>query len=129
MSFPPPLQLWKFPLTIYAVLDDPVHMPSPRYWLVWPGTMLLLAGSFAEVFANYKSIYASVVQLFEPLIMKIRKREMKYDEADVIEEPCPPEELVPMWMWGSGIGKSSSLWRSSDLADLKQSSASYSPVL
>jgi len=34
------------------VLDDPVNKPSPRYWLVWPGTMLLLAGSFAEVFAN-----------------------------------------------------------------------------
>ncbi|KAK5113887.1 hypothetical protein LTR85_010420 [Meristemomyces frigidus] len=85
------------------VLDDPVHAPSPRYWLVWPGTMLLLAGSFAEVASNYKTIYASIVQAFMPLIRRVRKREVTYDEDALIKEPCPPEELVPTWMWGGGI--------------------------
>ena len=85
------------------VLDDPVHQPSPRYWMVWPGTMLLLAGSFSEVGANYKTIYASIVQLFEPLFRRFRKSDVKYDEADLIEEPCTPDELVPMWMWGGGV--------------------------
>ena len=85
------------------VLDDPVNAPSPRYWLVWPGTMLLLAGSFAEVFANYKSIFASFAQLFEPLISKFRKGGPRYNKDDLIEEPCPEHELVPLWMWGGGI--------------------------
>ena len=65
--------------------------------------MLLLAGSFSEVGANYKTIYASIVQLFEPLFRRFRKSDVKYDEADLIEEPCTPDELVPMWMWGGGV--------------------------
>ncbi|KAK0270579.1 hypothetical protein LTR35_014115 [Friedmanniomyces endolithicus] len=85
------------------VLADPVNKPSPRYWLVWPGTMLLLAGSFAEVASNYKTIYASMVQLFEPLTHRFRKQDVKYDESQLIEEPCPPSEMVPIWMWGGGI--------------------------
>ena len=88
------------------VLEDPVHRPSPRYWLVWPGTMLLLAGSFAEVFSNYKSIYSSLVVLFSPLIRKIsRSQDVGVNDEDVIEEPCTPEEMVPTWMWAGGIGK------------------------
>lgn len=88
------------------VLDDPVHAPSPRYWLVWPGTMLLLAGSFAEVAANYKTIFASFAELFQPLFKLVwRNKDLKYNQEDVIEEPCTPDELVPMWMWGGGIGE------------------------
>jgi hypothetical protein len=30
------------------VLDDPVNHPSPRYWLIWPGTLVLIASTFAE---------------------------------------------------------------------------------
>ena len=90
-------------LTSWAVLDDPVNAPSPRYWLVWPGTMLLLAGSFAEVAANYRTIYASVAQLFQPVIRLVTRRNAKYDEANVIVEPCSPDEMVPTWMWGGGI--------------------------
>ena len=89
------------------VLSDPVGKPSPRYWLVWPGTMLLLAGAFAELFSNYKSMYASLVQLFRPMIRKVfPNKNIKYNEDDVIEEPCPPSEMVPVWMWGGGIGMS-----------------------
>lgn len=86
------------------VLTDPVNSPSPRYWLVWPGTMLLLAGSFAELFANYKALYATMVQLFEPLYRIVtRGKNVKVNEEDIIEEPCTPDELVPTWMWGGGI--------------------------
>ena len=88
------------------VLDDPVNKPSPRYWLVWPGTMLLLAGSFAELSANYKALYASILQLFEPVIKKVLpSKTLKFNEEDVIQEPCTPDEMVPAWMWGGGIGK------------------------
>ncbi|KAK3677521.1 hypothetical protein LTR78_002371 [Recurvomyces mirabilis] len=85
------------------VLDDPVNKPSPRYWLVWPGTMLLLAGAFAEVAAQWRPITASMIQLTEPIWRKIRKGGLKYDEDAVIEEPCSKDELVPTWMWAGGI--------------------------
>lgn len=84
------------------VMEDPINAPTPRYWLVWPGTMLLLCGSFAEIGANYKTLYASMVSLVEPLFRRFRKQELKFDEADLIQEPCDPSELVPMWMWGGG---------------------------
>jgi hypothetical protein len=69
--------------------------------------MLLLAGAFAELFSNYKSIYASLVQLFRPVIRRVfPNKNIKFNEDDVIEEPCPPSEMVPAWMWGGGIGMS-----------------------
>lgn len=83
-------------------MDDPVHAPTPRYWLVWPGTMLLLCGSFAEIGANYKTLWASLVQVLEPVIRKLRGKEMDYNEDDLIVEPCSPDELVPTWMWAGG---------------------------
>ncbi|KAK5170129.1 uncharacterized protein LTR77_004713 [Saxophila tyrrhenica] len=85
------------------VLEDPVNRPSPRYWLIWPGTMMLLAGAFAELAAQYKSIYASMVQLFGPLLQKVFRRNKEANEDYLIEEPCTREELVPTWMWGGGI--------------------------
>ena len=67
--------------------------------------MLLLAGAFAELFANYKALYATVVELIQPVIQKIfRSRRVLYKDEDVIEEPCSPSELVPTWMWGGGVG-------------------------
>lgn len=83
------------------VLDDPVHAPSPRYWLVWPGTMLLLCGSFAEIAANYKTLWAYVIQAFSPFIKRFRA--MEVHEEDLIDDPAPPEEQVPWWMWSGGI--------------------------
>lgn len=86
-----------------TVLADPVNAPSPRYWLLWPGTMLLLAGAFAEVFANWKAIYNSFKQLMEPLVLKFRHQDVDIDESKLIPEPCTPKELVPLWMWGGGM--------------------------
>ena len=65
--------------------------------------MLLLAGSFAELFANYKTLYHSMISLFQPLVRKIRKHDAKVNEEYVIEEPCPLSELVPTWMWAGGV--------------------------
>ncbi|KIJ08156.1 hypothetical protein PAXINDRAFT_164509 [Paxillus involutus ATCC 200175] len=49
----------------------PINHPSPRYWLVWPGTLMLLCASFAEVACNWKSIYmwSSVLRLISSVII------------------------------------------------------------
>lgn len=75
------------------VLEDPVQKPSPRYWLVWPGTILLLAGAFAEVGANWRTILASCSQLVEPVWAKVRRREVKIED-EAIEDPALPSERV-----------------------------------
>ncbi|EMC91390.1 hypothetical protein BAUCODRAFT_80544 [Baudoinia panamericana UAMH 10762] len=105
-AFGTPIDPVKYPGYINymgMVLDDPVNRPSPRYWLVWPGTMLLLAGSFAELAANWKAILGSFAALVEPLTNRFRKGRGGMYDQDQIEEPCPPSELVPTWMWGGGI--------------------------
>ncbi|OQO12825.1 hypothetical protein B0A48_02289 [Cryoendolithus antarcticus] len=85
------------------VLDDPVGKPSPRYWMLWPGVCLLLAGAFAELFANYKSVLASFADLLEPIWRFVLRRKPDPQAKTLIEEPCTPDELVPAWMWGGGI--------------------------
>lgn len=85
------------------VLDDPVNAPSPRYWLIWPGTMLLLCGSFAEVAANYRTLFAYAQQFTAPLIRRVRHTDINIHQEDLIEDPAPPEEQVPLWMWSGGV--------------------------
>lgn len=34
---------------VFADPDDYVNAPSPRYWLLWPGVLIMLAYSFADV--------------------------------------------------------------------------------
>ncbi|KAG1733721.1 hypothetical protein EDB19DRAFT_1830851 [Suillus lakei] len=55
-------------------LEDPIHLPSPRYWLIWPGTLMLLCASFTEVAC---------------------------DVVDDVVDPVPEHERVPFWAWGS----------------------------
>ena len=65
--------------------------------------MLLLCGSFAEVFANYRTIFASMVQVTAPLFKRHRHKQVELDEKDLIYDPAPPHEQVPWWAWTGGI--------------------------
>ena len=99
------------------VLDDPVHAPSPRYWLIWyvfcssspieitdvcrPGTMLLVAGAFAELFANYKTLWNSFTTMLAPIFSRFRNRSVSAEAA--INDPVPADEQIPWWMWSGGV--------------------------
>ena len=66
-----------------------------------PGTMLLLCGSFAELGANYRTLWASLVQALSPWFRTLRRIEV--DEKDLIYDPAPLHEQVPVWAWGGGL--------------------------
>lgn len=83
------------------VLSDPVHAPSPRYWLVWPGTVLLLAGAMSEIGANYKILWAASKSVSKSVIRRFRK--IDTHEETLIYDPAPAHEQVPWWMWSGGI--------------------------
>lgn len=85
-------------------LSDPVNKPSPRYWLIWPGTLLLLAASFSEVAASYKMIWQSLKVATQPITRRLGKT--TYIGASVIDDPIPQSQQVPFWMWGSGTSLS-----------------------
>jgi uncharacterized oligopeptide transporter (OPT) family protein len=63
--------------------------------------MLLLLGSFAELGANYRTLWATFLQLLRPISRGFRKYEV--DEKDLIYDPVPPNEQVPWWAWTGGI--------------------------
>jgi OPT oligopeptide transporter protein len=63
--------------------------------------MLLICGSFAEIFANYKTIWASLLQVLSPFFSSFRHDKNK--EEHLIQDPAPKDEQVPFWMYGGGI--------------------------
>lgn len=65
--------------------------------------MLLLCGSFAEIAANYQTLWAYLQSAFSPLINRFRQAKISVDESHLIYDPAPPHEQVPWWMWSGGI--------------------------
>ena len=63
--------------------------------------MLLLCGSFAELGANYKTLWASLLQILTPILKRFRP--IHINEKDLIYDPVPTSEQVPWWLWTGGI--------------------------
>ncbi|KAJ8592372.1 OPT superfamily oligopeptide transporter [Rhizopogon salebrosus TDB-379] len=80
-------------------LTDPINKPSPRYWLLWPGTLMLLCASFAEVGCNWKSLYAAMRSACGTLLRRFSKDSVS--AVDDVFDPVPEHERVPFWAWGS----------------------------
>ncbi|KAH7915483.1 OPT oligopeptide transporter protein-domain-containing protein [Hygrophoropsis aurantiaca] len=82
-------------------LTDPINHPSPRYWLVWPGTLMLLCTSFAEVACNSKTLFLAARNAMHTMLGRFRMFSGDDDAKDAIFDPVPEEERVPLWLWGS----------------------------
>ncbi|OJA20544.1 hypothetical protein AZE42_07076 [Rhizopogon vesiculosus] len=88
--------LWDI-LIVRRSLEDPINQPSPRYWLLWPGTLMLLCASFSEMACNWRSLYAAMRSASGMLLQRFSKN----DIVDDIVDPVPEHERVPFWAWGS----------------------------
>ncbi|KAI1102945.1 oligopeptide transporter [Jackrogersella minutella] len=104
----------------YASLSNLGHeAPSPRYWLLWPGVMIMVCSSMAELFVQYKVIGYAFQVIWQKacaningVLIKRGKRsnyfasraakEVKAAE-NIIEDPAAPEDQVSMWMWVVGL--------------------------
>ncbi|KAG1838579.1 OPT oligopeptide transporter protein-domain-containing protein [Suillus subalutaceus] len=78
-------------------LENPIQEPSPRYWLIWPGTLMLLCASFAEVACNWRSLYVAMRSACGMLLQRFSKDGV----VDDVVDPVPEHERVPFWAWGS----------------------------
>nr|OQO18178.1 hypothetical protein B0A51_14125 [Rachicladosporium sp. CCFEE 5018] len=87
--------------------------PSPRFWLLWPGVLLMIVVSFTELFLQYK-LFGFIAKAIwrgscEWLNTQYSKRKGKQhaflsrqgvqDESDLVEDPALPHEQVKWWMW------------------------------
>ncbi|OJD37333.1 oligopeptide transporter [Diplodia corticola] len=90
--------------------------PSPRYWLLWPGVLCMIAVSFTELALQWRvfvygfraisrgccgAIYAMGRAAGKELgyFEERSKQELK----DVVEDPALPSERVRTWMWLPGL--------------------------
>ena len=92
--------------------------PSPRYWLLWPGVMVMVCSSMAELFVQYKAIWAGVKSLWNHTCSGINHALEKRGKQSAffakhgapreksehaVEDPFPPEQQVKDWMWIVGL--------------------------
>ncbi|KAK4129842.1 OPT superfamily oligopeptide transporter [Parathielavia appendiculata] len=92
--------------------------PSPRYWLLWPGVMVMVCSSMAELFVQYKAIWSGMKSVWNQSCAGINDKLVargkssaffakhgnnNYKDENVVEDPFPPEEQVKTWMWAFGL--------------------------
>lgn len=89
--------------------------PSPRYWLLWPGVLAMIAISFTELLLQwriigfaFKAIWRASAKALHDQFAKHGK-EYKFlavkqqDESNLVQDPAKPNELVGFWLWAPGL--------------------------
>ncbi len=92
--------------------------PSPRYWLLWPGVMVMVCSSMAELFVQYKAIWSGLKSVWNQSCSGINSALVsrgkssaffakhgsnQVKDENVVEDPFPPEQQVQTWMWALGL--------------------------
>lgn len=90
--------------------------PSPRYWMLWPGVLLMIVVSFTELFLQYKIIFfafraiyrgtcAGLAAAGESMGRKMPwlRRQGEREVTNNVEDPAGEHEQVKWWMWTPGL--------------------------
>ncbi|KAI0718728.1 OPT oligopeptide transporter protein-domain-containing protein [Cerioporus squamosus] len=89
--------------------DDPAlytTAPSPRYWLLWPGILMMLLYSFADLAMNSGSIYRNIKNAGINLNPVSWFRDDPNYNVDEDEDLSPREDRVPTLWWTVGLAAS-----------------------
>lgn len=86
--------------------------PSPRFWLLWPGVLLMIVVSFTELALQYKVfVYvtkaafrgscAAINATLKPMNKSSPWLEKKGQQkpSDMVKDSASDEELIKLWMW------------------------------
>lgn len=102
LAHPPEPLRWSYTSMNPDLSKMPLNSASPRYWGLWPGVLMMLAYSFAEIGMNGPTIYRGVRAGALELYCKITRKEPPSYE-DAIADPCEKKDQVPLWAWTSGL--------------------------
>lgn len=98
-------------------IGTPGWIPSPRYWMLWPGVMVLIVYSLVEFIIHIRVIYDGVKYALRTFAGSIndalqsrgknntflQKQAAKAnEESTLLEDFAPPEDQVPIWVWLTG---------------------------
>ena len=98
----------EYPLITYNALsfDDPTLYtthPSPRYWLLWPGILLMLLYSFADLGMNSGAMIDNIRRAgFSLNPIQWFREDPEYDAA-TDDDLSPREDRVPTLWWVTGL--------------------------
>ncbi|KAI3320458.1 OPT superfamily oligopeptide transporter [Xylariaceae sp. AK1471] len=110
---------WSSYYTFSSLSNLGHEKPSPRYWLLWPGVLIMVATSIAELLVQYKvlghagkAVWKAMASSLNELSIKINGRPnpwlegqaSKYaDDPNMVVDSARPEDQVPMWQWMLGL--------------------------
>jgi hypothetical protein len=90
--------------------------PSPRYWLLWPGVLAMIAISFTELLLQWRIIVFAFKAVGKGVAkglynlgrrsgrdIRVLRSTAEHETEDLIEDPAKPSEQVKMWMWAPGL--------------------------
>jgi uncharacterized oligopeptide transporter (OPT) family protein len=69
---------------------------GPRYWLLWPGILIMLCATLAEIALHYKVIGNSVKAGIKDAWNTIRRRETSRQHSTI--DPVAAADQVPLWV-------------------------------
>ncbi|KAI1346060.1 OPT oligopeptide transporter protein-domain-containing protein [Xylaria sp. FL0043] len=107
-------------LYTFASLSNLGHeTPSPRYWLLWPGVLIMVATSIAELLVQYKVLahagkaaWKAICGGLNDLKVKLGGQPSAYleaqaskyaDDPNMVKDSARIEDQVPMWQWMLGL--------------------------
>lgn len=100
-------EIWSYAGLSFSNPDAYADHPSPRYWLLWPGVLMMLLYSFADVMFSLlpamKSLRANRSSFSFDLnaIRKSFTHKTELDDDD--EDRTPMEDRIPFSWWGTGV--------------------------
>jgi len=95
-------ELYSYQALKFKTLDDYIHNPSPRYWLLWPGVLMMLTYSFADLFVNMLPTLIRLGQ--EGVQVSSVKALFRPRDADYVDDDLTPvEHRVPFAWWTTGL--------------------------
>lgn len=99
-------------------MDQPGNVPSPRYWLLWPGVMIMICYSFAEMLSHWKVIWMGMLYIWTNVKTVGRELQVSVEKtssphhgqitissvssAEEEQGYSEPEKQTGAWIWGMG---------------------------
>jgi uncharacterized oligopeptide transporter (OPT) family protein len=92
-------------------------IPSPRYWMLWPGVMVLIVYSLVEFLLHVRVMWDGIKYAWVELAGSLNARVVArgksspflekqaakaVDQSRIVEDFAPPEQQVPTWIWLTG---------------------------
>jgi uncharacterized oligopeptide transporter (OPT) family protein len=90
---------------VFTDTDRYIDAPSARYWLLWPGVLIMLVYSFADIFLGMLPFILALrshhFKSLNPMNL-LKKRDIEEDD----EDQTPLADRVPLLWWTVGLAAS-----------------------